>query len=135
MISGVVFLEGAKLISGGSNMPQDMKVTVRRGDGYVVVYTDGYINNIGGEKIAEECYKLMDDGCRHFILNLGKSRIINSIGVSILIEVIERVQEMEGSVCFCSLTPTIAKTFRIMRLTDASEIYGDEEEAIGAMAS
>ena len=117
--------------TGGTKMPEDLKVTVKKGDGYVVVYTHRYINHIGGEKIAEECYKLIEEGFRHFILNLEKSRLINSIGVSILIEVIERVQENQGSVCFCNLTTVVAKTLRIMRLTDWAEIYENEEEAIG----
>ena len=116
-------------------MREGLSVTAEKGDGYVVVYTDGYINDIEGEKVAEECYRLLEEGCRHFILNLEKSRIISSIGISVLMEVIERVGEVQGSVSFCHLTPTIAKTFRIMRLTDASEIYEDEEEAIGAVAS
>jgi anti-anti-sigma regulatory factor len=66
---------------------------------------------------------------------LEQSQIINSVGVSILIEVIERVQENQGSVSFSNLTPTIAKMFRIVRLTEAAEIYKDEEEAIGATVS
>ena len=116
-------------------MPETLKVTVTRGDGYVVMSTDGYINNIGGEKVAEECNRLIEEEFRHFILNLEKSHVINSIGVSILIEVIERVQEAGGTLSFCGLTPTIAKTFRIMRLTDAAEIYTDEAEAIAAIPS
>lgn len=115
-------------------MPEDLKVTVKKGNGYVVVYTDGYINHLGGEKIAEECYKLIAEGFRHFILSLEKSRIINSIGLSILIEVIEQVQKAQGSVRFCDLTPLVAKTFRIMRLTDSIAIYKNEEEAIEAVS-
>ena len=116
-------------------MPEDLRVTVKKGDGYVVVYTDGYINNIGGEKIAEECYTLIEEGYRHFILNLEKTRMINSIGISILIEVIERVGEIDGSVSFCNLRPVAEKTVRIMGLTDWSGMYADEEEAIGAVVS
>ena len=116
-------------------MPEYLNVTVKKKDGCVVVSSDGYINNIGAERIAKECYKLIEEGFRHFILNLAKSRIINGVGVSILIEVIERVQENQGSVSFSNLTPTIAKTFRIVRLTDAAEIYKDEEEAIRAIVS
>lgn len=115
-------------------MPQNMNVTVKKGDGYAVVYTDGYINNLGGEKIAKVCYRLIEEGFRHFILNLEQSRVINSIGISILIEVIERMQEIQGSLFFCNVTPTMAKTFRIMRLTDAAEICEDEREAIGTVA-
>ncbi len=116
-------------------MSEDLKVMVKKGDGYVVVYTDGYINNIGAEKIAEECYGLIEEGFRHFILNLEKSRVVNSIGISILLEIIERVQENQGSVSFCNLTPTVAKTFRIMRLTDWSKTYQEEKEATAAVAS
>ena len=116
-------------------MPEYLNRTVRKEDGCVVVSSDGYINNIGAERIAKECTKLIKEGFRHFILNLAKSRIINSVGVSILMEVIERVQEKQGSVSFSNLTPTIAKTFRIVRLTEAANIYKDEEEAIGAIVS
>jgi len=116
-------------------MSEDLKVTVKRGDGYVLVYTDGYINDTKGDRVAEECSRVLEEGHRNFILNLEKSKIISSIGISILIEVIERVGEVGGSLSFCSLTPTIAKTFQIMRLTDWAKIYDDEEEAIGAMVA
>ena len=116
-------------------MAEELKVTVKKGDGHTVVYTDGYINDQQGEKVVEVCAGLMEEGYRHFILNLEKSHVISSIGIAILMEVIERAGEMEGSVSFCDLTPTIAKTFEIMRLTDMSEIYGDEDAAIGALAS
>ena len=116
-------------------MPEDLKVKVKRGNGYAVVQTDGYISHIGGEKVAEECYRLLEEGNRHFILNLAKSRVVNSIGISILIEIIERVRSAEGALSFCNLTPTVGKTFRIMRLTDASDVYENEEEAIDALAS
>jgi anti-anti-sigma factor len=123
-----------KAIWGGWKMSDDLTVTTNRGDGYTVVYTDGYINDTEGDKIAEMCYGLMEEGVRHFILDLEKSTVISSIGMAVLMEIVERVQEIEGSVSFCHLTRTIAKTFRIVRLTDVVEIYGDEEEAIGALA-
>jgi anti-anti-sigma factor len=63
-------------------------------------------------------------------MNLSKSRIINSIGVSVMIEIIEKVKALEGGVAFCCLTPTTAKTFRIMGLLNASTIHETEEEAI-----
>ena len=111
------------------------QVMIKKRDDYAVVYTQGFINETGGEKIAEECYRLMDEGYQHLVLNLEESRIINSRGVSMLIEIIERVGKIDGSLSFCNLLPTIAKTFRIMRLTEASEIYGKEEEAIDALVS
>ena len=74
--------------------------------------------------------KLVTKGAKKFVLNLEGSRIINSIGISILIEVIEKVRSDGGRVGFSNVTPTIAKTFKIMGLLNTSTIYETEEEAI-----
>lgn len=115
-------------------MTNPLEVTVIPGAGHAVLRTDGYINNLGGERLADACKRLIDDGTIHLILNFEHSTVVNSVGISILIEVIERIEEVSGTLAFCMLTPTIAKTFRIMRLTDATTIFGQESEAIAALA-
>ena len=62
----------------------------------VIIKTSGYLNNIGGEKIADACYKEIDNGKNLFLLDLEESKVVNSIGVSILIEIIEKLQEVDG---------------------------------------
>ena len=64
------------------------------------------------------------------MLNLEKTRIVNSIGISILIEVLEKVMDRKGMLAFCGLTPTIDKTFRIMGLAQYAEIYPTQEDAL-----
>jgi anti-anti-sigma factor len=115
-------------------MSQELKVVVKREQGYAVLHTDGYVNNPGGEKIARECYKLIDEGYKHFILNFEKSKVINSIGISILIEIIEKVLEIKGSLSFTGLTTTIAKTFKIMGLTQFAGVHDSLEDAEKALA-
>ena len=97
---------------------------------FAIIHTDGYINNLGGEKIGEAAYALMDEGFTRLIINMEKSTVINSIGISILIEVIEKVQEIRGTLAFCCLTKTIAKTFTIMGLSQYAEIYDAEATAV-----
>ncbi|HUU30217.1 MAG TPA: STAS domain-containing protein [archaeon] len=116
-------------------MAENFQVTIRREINYAILYTDGYINNTGGEKIAQECYKLLDEGIKRFILNLAKSPIVNSVGIAVLIELIERVREEGEKVIFCNCTPVISKTFKIMGLTQYAELYDDEREAIGNISS
>ena len=106
----------------------------RRGD-VAVLSTDGYINNQGGEEIAREAYKLLDEGYKQLLLNLAGTKIVNSIGISILIEVLERVMDRKGQLAFCCLTPTIDKTFRIMGLAQYASIYPTEAEAVRAVAA
>ncbi len=108
-------------------------VTVKTCDGYAILYTDGYVNNEGGERVEEECFQLIDQGYHHLILNLEKSKLINSLGVSMIIEVIERVHEIGGSIAFCELTPTIAKMFKVMGIEQYAKIFPHEEEAIRSL--
>ena len=115
-------------------MSDSLEVSVRVESGIGIVGTDGYINNTGAEEVADACNALIEEGTKRLVFNLSKSRIINSIGVSVLIEIIEKVKALEGGVAFCCLTPTIAKTFRIMGLLNASTVHETEEEAIGQVS-
>jgi anti-anti-sigma factor len=114
-------------------MTDELKVVIdRRGDG-AVLYTKGYINNVGGEEIANQAYKLMDEGVHKLLLNLRETKIVNSIGISILIEIIEKMMEKDGKLGFCCLTPVIEKTFQIMGLAQYAAMYKDEASAVADM--
>lgn len=118
---------------GDALMTESLNVNVDRRDGLAVVYTEGYINNQGGEEIARVAYKLIEEGYRVLLLNLGGTKIVNSIGISILIEIIEKMIEIEGKLGFCSLTPTIEKTFHIMGLAQYAPIFPDEPSAVAQL--
>lgn len=114
-------------------MTEGLKLAVDRRSGLAVIYTDGYINNQGGEEIARAAYDLIDEGYKCLLLNLHGTKIINSIGISILIEIIEKMIEIEGRLAFCSLTPTIDKTFHIMGLAQYAGIFADEPAALALL--
>ncbi len=111
-------------------MTESLKLNIdETRDGVAVIYTDGYINNQGGEEIARLAYELIDKGQSKLLLNLAGTKIVNSIGISILIEIIEKMLEIDGKLAFCCLTPTIEKTFHIMGLAQYAGIYADEDAA------
>ena len=110
-------------------MTETLRLTVDKRDGFAVLYTEGYINNQGGEEIARAAYELLESGYRRVLLDLTGTKIINSIGISILIEIIEKMLEVDGKLAFCALTPTIEKTFHIMGLAQYAGIYRDETTA------
>lgn len=115
-------------------MTDELRVAVeRRGTNGAVLYTKGYINNVGGEEIANRAYELMDQDVRVLLLNLRETKIVNSIGISILIEIIEKMIDRGGKIGFCCLTPVIHKTFQIMGLANYASIFADEETAAKEM--
>ena len=112
----------------------DFNIAVREQGDIIIVDTDGYLNNVGGEIIASECYSQIEKGKKVFVLNLEKSPVVNSIGVSILIEIIEKLQDVDGSLGYYNLAPIVDKTFNIMGLTKYSTIYTDEADAINNLS-
>ena len=113
----------------------DFQLEVKEVGDVVVISTDGYLNNIGGEKVSEVCDQYMQKGKNKFLIDLTKTSVVNSIGVSILIEIIEKLQEVDGKLAYCNLASIVAKTFNIMGLTKYSTIYETEEAGIADLSS
>jgi anti-sigma B factor antagonist len=112
----------------------ELKVADQHGK-LAVLEVAGYINNEGGEVIAKEARKLLDAGRRTLLLDLSSTRIINSIGISLLLEVLEHTLEVSGTLAFCCLTPSIAKTFQIMGLAQYARIFPDRPSALADLAA
>ena len=115
-------------------MTESLTITVDRLDGLAVIHTQGYIDNQGGEEIASAAYRLIGEDYRVLLLDLAGTSIVNSIGISILIEVLEKVMDKKGALAFCGLTPTIDKTFRIMGLAQYAEIFPSQEDALRSVS-
>jgi anti-anti-sigma factor len=98
-------------------------------EGVGLISAAGYINNEGGQAIADAAAGLMDQGCNTLLIDLEGTRIINSIGVSILLEILEKLMDEKGTLAFCNLTPTISKTFEIMGLVQYASVYPDQAAA------
>jgi len=99
----------------------------------VIIETDGYLNNEGGEAISAICYEKMSSGQNKFLINMAGTKVVNSIGVSILIEIIEKLQEVDGKIGYYNLAPIVSKTFNIMGLTKYSTVFASEEEAVSGL--
>ena len=112
----------------------DFNTETRTEGDIVIVKTSGYLNNVGGEQVSEVCYKEMDAGKKLFLLDLEDSKVVNSIGVSILIEIIEKLQDVDGRLGYYNLAPIVEKTFNIMGLTKYSTVFQSEEEALEGMS-
>jgi anti-anti-sigma factor len=113
----------------------DFSLEIREENEIIIIKTSGYLNNVGGEKISEACFSEIEKGKKYFLLDLENSKVVNSIGVSILIEIIEKLQEIDGKLGYYNLAPIVSKTFKIMGISSYSEIYDSEEEAVTGIIS
>jgi anti-anti-sigma factor len=113
----------------------DFEISVKEVNETIIITTNGYLNNVGGEKISEVCDAHMAANKINFLLNLENTKVVNSIGVSILIEIIEKLQAVDGSLGYFNLAPIVEKTFNIMGLTKYSNIYENEDAGLAGVSS
>jgi stage II sporulation protein AA (anti-sigma F factor antagonist) len=96
----------------------------------LIIRTKGYLNDLGAEKVDTICSEHLEKGVKKIVINLEHSPLINSIGISILIGVIEAIEEATGALAFTNLTPTNRKTFEMMGLLQFAQAFDAEAEAV-----
>jgi anti-anti-sigma factor len=98
-----------------------------------IVSVAGYINNEGGEAIAQEGKKILAEGKKALLLDLEQTRIINSIGISLLLELLEACLAAQVTLAFCNLHPSVAKTFHVMGLAQYARLYPSRQQALSEL--
>ena len=103
-------------------------------NGVIVISTLGYFNNIAGDAVLEVFTEKMDSGSTKFLIDMADSKVVNSIGVSILIEIIEKLQSVNGVMAFTNLAGIVEKTFNIMGITKYCEIYDSVDAGVDKLS-
>jgi anti-anti-sigma factor len=97
--------------------------------GRALIKTRGYLSRGAGEQLEREIVRLLGEGVGRFVVNLRETDLINSVGISILIGVIERVRGQGGELAFSELTAVNEEIFRIMGLARHARLLRADGEA------
>ncbi len=84
----------------------------------VTVFAGDYLNKLSGEKIERECKQKLESGAKTLVLNFAETEIVNSIGVSILLGVIDAASEKSAKVVFFDVNDDTIELFEILGLTN-----------------
>jgi anti-anti-sigma factor len=108
-----------------------LNVRTRQAEGTLVVYIDGYLNSLLGEEVERVVQETLDSGMRNFLLNFEGTRLINSIGISIVIDIVEKIMERNGMLAFCALSRINRELFQMTGVARYVRVFEREEEALG----
>ncbi|HUL45400.1 MAG TPA: STAS domain-containing protein [Bacteroidota bacterium] len=111
-------------------MEQPFSLTSELKENRLVITTSGYVNNVGGETIAKEFNRHFEKGITSVVINLADSRVVNSIGMSFLLEIIEQLQGVDGKLIFTNLDPAVEKMLTIMGIF---QFAGKASDVAGAL--
>jgi len=99
-------------------------------DDCLIIRTPEYVNKESGENIVEEFNKHFDQGIKRLVIDMVDSSVVNSIGISFLIEILEKLNDVDGKMVFCNLDPSIEKTLKIMGLFNFAATAETVETAV-----
>lgn len=83
-----------------------------------VIFADSYLNKLSGEQIEHECRRQIDTGCKELELNFANTEIVNSIGISILLGVIDTASNKGAKVVFSKVNEETVELFELLGLTN-----------------
>ena len=86
------------------------------------VVAGDYLNKLSGEIIERECKRQLESGCKTIVVNFSDTEIINSIGVSILLGVIDAANDAGANIVFSDLNDDTIELFEMLGLTNHVEM-------------
>lgn len=95
-----------------------------------VVYASDYLNKLTGEKIERECRRQLDCGCRALIIDFSDTKLVNSIGISILLGIIDVAEKSGARIVFSEVNHQTVQLFEMLGLTRHVALAKDEGEAL-----
>lgn len=109
------------------------QVEARRVGDTAIIYASDYLNKLSGERIERECKRQLDAGCRALVINFRDTELVNSIGVSILMGVIDAAEQSNARLIFSDVNSHTTNLFEMLGLTRHVSLAKDEDEALGML--
>lgn len=95
-----------------------------------IIYAGDYLNKLRGERIERECKRQLELGYKALIINFRDTELVNSIGVSILVGVIDAAERGNARLIFSDVNSHTASLFEMLGLTRHVSLAKDEGEAL-----
>src|SRR5438552_17023644 len=95
-----------------------------------IIYASDYLNKLSGERVERECKRQLESGCRALVINFRDTELVNSIGVSILMGVIDAAEQAGARLIFSDVDNHTANLIEMLGLTRHVNIPQAESEAL-----
>jgi anti-sigma B factor antagonist len=83
------------------------------------------------QEVGDQLYSLVEDeGHKNILLNFANVQYLSSAALGKLINLKKKVASVKGRLKLCCIHPDLLEVFRITRLDQVFEIYGDKQAAL-----
>src|SRR4029453_2917095 len=82
-----------------------------------IIYASDYLNKLTGERIERECKKQLESGARALVIDFSDTKLVNTIGISILLGIIDIAEKGGALVVFSDVNSETVQLFDMLGLT------------------
>src|SRR5882757_7743017 len=100
-----------------------------------IIYASDYLNKLSGERIERECKRQLESGRRALVINFRDTELVNSIGVSNLMGVIDAAEQSHAQLIFSDVNSHNAHLFEMLGLTRHVNVVADEGVALALIGA
>lgn len=114
----------------------DFKLETATQGSLQIIRTTGYLDDAGGKVLKDACEKLIGEGKSKFIFNLAGTPVINSTGLSMLLDMMVRIIDYnDGQVAICGLSKLTRTALQMTGVLTLAKEFTGEAEAIAGLGA
>lgn len=95
-----------------------------------VMMPKGYFTEIGERRIKKASEQFLNGGFKKFIINFSEFELINTHGISIFKNMLQKTSERGGCVCFTNINDFHREIFEITGLMKRVAVFENEDDAM-----
>ncbi len=114
-------------------MSDQIQVTVRFEKNATIIDLAGDVTTFAEEAIHKAYQDASADGAHNIIFNFRENDYINSAGIAILIGVVTEARKREQRLLMTGLSSHFQKIFRMVGLTQYTDLYPTLQEALASL--
>jgi anti-sigma B factor antagonist len=105
-------------------------MTVHDNHGVTVVMVSGEMDAENSAQLGEELDRLLTEGSRKVVIDLGKVGFMNSSGLATLMHYYKCAQSNCGNISLAALQPKVRQIFQLSRLDRVFDLQPDVAKAV-----
>jgi anti-sigma B factor antagonist len=97
--------------------------------GTLIIHVRGEIHLSTAPRFSERLQESIDDGNTAIVLDLSGVEFIDSTGLTVLLNGLRRVTQLQGRMALVCVNPTVLRLFQITSLDETFDIFSDRAAA------
>ena len=110
-----------------------LKTVIEKIEPTAIIKIDGPFNDFQAKEISEIINELLGKDFIHFIINFSKNDDINSFGISVLISILQLVEQKQGKLLFTNVDSHLDKKLLSMGLKGYVKIFETDKDALASL--